>query len=117
MKSILTRMKAFALCAGLLAALGAEADIIQVTTNLTGNVTWVNTNEYVLNGGIYVLSNASLTIEPGTVVRGKPGTGTNNVSALFITQDAKIFANGTRAKPIIFTAESDDLTDPNDIPL
>ena len=117
MKKIINCLKAFALCAGLLATYNATADTIQVTTNLIGNVTWVNTNEYVLNGGIYVLSNASLTIEPGTVVRGKPGAGSNNVAALFITQDAKIFANGTRAKPIIFTAESDDLTDPNDIPL
>jgi len=97
-------------------ALAANADTIQITANLTGNVTWVNTNEYVLNGFIYVLTNSTLTIEPGTVIRGKAGTGLNS-AALFITQGAKIFANGTRAKPIIFTSETDDLFDPNDIPL
>jgi hypothetical protein len=36
---------------------------------------------------------------------------------LFITRGAKIYANGTRAKPIIFCSENDDLTDPTDIPL
>ena len=94
----------------------ALADTIQITTNLTGNVTWRNTNEYVLNGFIYVLTNGVLNIEPGTVIRGKAGVGLNS-AALFITQGAKIFANGTRAKPIIFTSETDDLTDPDDIPL
>jgi hypothetical protein len=94
----------------------AYSDTIQVTDNLTGNVTWRNSNEYVLNGFIYVLANSTLTIEPGTVVRGKAGTGLNS-AALFITQGAKIFANGTRAKPIIFTSETDDLSDPDDIPL
>ena len=94
----------------------AYSDTIQVTDNLTGNVTWRNSNEYVLNGFIYVLANSTLTIEPGTVVRGKAGTGLNS-AALFITHGAKIFANGTRAKPIIFTSETDDLSDPDDIPL
>src|SRR6185503_13632336 len=71
---------------------------------------------YVLNGFIYVLTNGVLNIEPGTVIRGKAGTGLNS-SALFITQGAKIFANGTEHSPIVFTSETDDLDDPNDIPL
>src|ERR1043166_5182243 len=104
------------LCLTLLSSLTAKANLIQITANLTGNVTWYNTNEYVLNGFIYVLTNSVLTIEPGTVVRGKAGTGLDS-AALFITQGAKIFANGTRAKPIIFCSENDDLTDPSDIPL
>ena len=101
---------------GLLAGQGAKADTIQVTANLTGTNIWRNTNEYVLNGFIYVLDGGVLNIEPGTVIRGKAGTGLNS-AALFITRGAKIFANGTRAKPIIFCSENDDLLDPNDIPL
>ncbi len=97
-------------------AVEGRAETVQVTSNLTGSVTWAATNEYVLNGFIYVLTNSSVTIEPGTVIRGKAGTGLNS-SALFITQGAKIFANGTRAKPIIFCSENDDLSDPSDIPL
>src|SRR6185436_19384806 len=38
-------------------------------------------------------------------------------ATLFITRGAKIFANGTRAKPIIFCSENDDLTDTTDLPL
>lgn len=94
----------------------ALASTIQVTNNLTGNITWTASNEYVLNGFIYVLTNSTLTIEPGTVIRGKAGTGLDS-AALFITQGAKIFANGTEHSPIIFTSETDDLDDPNDIPL
>ena len=111
-----SRRKSLFLGACLLGAFAASADTIQVTSNLSGNVTWSSTNEYVLNGFIYALDGAVLTIEPGTVIRGKAGTGLNS-SALFITQGAKIYANGTRAKPIIFCSESDDLADPNDIPL
>ena len=109
-------LRALVICAGLVSAFSAAADTIQVTNNLTATVTWRNTNEYVLNGFIYVLTNGVLNIEPGTVIRGKAGTGLDS-AALFITQGAKIFANGTRAKPIIFTSETDDLFDPNDIPL
>ena len=90
-------LKSLLLCAGLLLALAAKADTIEVTANLTGSATWSNTNEYVLNGFVYVLAGAELTIEPGTVIRGKAGTGLSS-SALFITQGAKIFANGTRAR-------------------
>ena len=116
LRILTSRLKTLILCAGLLSGLGATADTIQVTANLTGTNTWRATNEYVLNGFIYVLTNSVLNIEPGTVIRGKAGTGLSS-SALFITQGAKIFANGTRAKPIIFTSKTDDLTDPTDIPL
>src|ERR1044071_8823643 len=109
-------LSGLALAIALAVAPTALGGTVQVTVNLTGTVTWYSTNEYVLNGFIYVLSNSVLNIEPGTVIRGKAGTGLNS-SALFITRGAKIFANGTRAKPIIFTSESDDLSDPNDIPL
>ena len=115
-KTIKTFLKVLAVCSALFAGGRAQADTIQITSNLTGTINWYNTNEYVLNGFVYVLKDSVLNIEPGTVIRGKAGTGLNS-SALFITQGAKIYANGTRAKPIIFTSETDDLSDPNDIPL
>lgn len=113
---ILSKMLALA---ALLAAPLAPAATIQVTANIAGNVTWYATNEYILNGKIYALSNATLTIEPGTVIKGKTGTpgDPNTISALFITRDAKIFAEGTRTRPIIFTSDQDDVNDPEDLPL
>jgi hypothetical protein len=109
-------LKALCLSACLLGAPAAKGDTVQVIGNLTGTINWYNTNEYVLNGFVYVLSGGVLNIQPGTVVRGKSGTGLNS-AALFITQGAKIFANGTRAQPIIFCSESDDLFDPTDLPI
>src|SRR5882672_9330272 len=115
-RDLRSRITTIILCLGLLGAAAANANTIQITANLTGNVIWYNTNEYVLNGFIYVLTNSILNIEPGTVIRGKAGTGLDS-SALYITQGAKIFANGTEHSPIIFCSENDDLDDPNDIPL
>ncbi|MCX8155442.1 MAG: hypothetical protein N3J91_03130, partial [Verrucomicrobiae bacterium] len=38
-----------------------------------------------------------------------------DASALFICQGGKIYANGTPSQPIIFTAEEDDVNDPDDL--
>lgn len=105
-------LAAAALCWGL----AALAETIQVTENITGRVEWRRDNEYVLNGFIYVLAGGELHIEAGTVIKGRPGTQ-NNASALIVTQGGKIFAEGTPTSPIIFTAEADDVTDPDDLPL
>ncbi|MCI0695767.1 T9SS C-terminal target domain-containing protein, partial [candidate division KSB1 bacterium] len=67
------------------------------------NVTWTANNIYVLNGFVFVEDGATLNIEAGTVIKGKPGQG-ENASALIIARGAKIFANGTPTNPIIFTA-------------
>lgn len=91
-----------------------DQNVVQVTTNIFGNQTWYRTNEYVLNKMIYVVSNASLTIEAGTVIKGKPG-GTNDATALFVARGAKIYANGTPEQPIIMTAEADDIFDNGDL--
>src|SRR5687767_227042 len=53
---------------------------------------------YTLTSFVHVTGNGTtLTIEPGTVIRGTIG------SALFILQGARINANGTAAAPIVFT--------------
>ncbi len=100
--------------AGFLPARGANT--VQVTANISDNVTWFRTNEYVLNGMIYVLDGGVLNIEAGTVVKAKPGQDLNT-SALLVTRGGKIFAYGTAANPIIFTAEADDVTDPEALPV
>ncbi len=67
--------------------------------DITTNTTWTKNNVYLLNDGyIYVTNNATLTIEPGTVIRGT-GKGT-----LIICRGAKIIARGTKAEPIVFTS-------------
>src|SRR4030095_1241279 len=105
-------LKTLLLSVSLLPACSALAGTVQVTTHVSGTSTWYATNEYVLNGPIYVLNGGVLNIEAGTVVKGKPG-GTNDASALYVTQGGKLFANGTAENPIIFTAEQDDVVDPS----
>lgn len=77
---------------------------------------WTADNTYILDGFVYVEDGAELNIEAGTVIKGKEGQG-ESASALVISQGGKIYAEGTADSPIIFTAESDDVTDPNDLVL
>ncbi|MGE5797889.1 MAG: hypothetical protein ACM34N_13970, partial [Ignavibacteria bacterium] len=79
-------------------------------------VYWTADNTYLLNGFVFVEDGAVLNIEAGTVIKGMPGQG-ESASALIICQGAKIYAEGTASKPIIFTAESDDVTNPDDLVL
>ena len=74
----------------------------------TGTNTWTKNNTYILDGFVFVNSGQTLTIEPGTVIKGKPGTGAS-ASALIVAKGGKINACGTAVEPIIFTFEADPL--------
>lgn len=63
---------------------------------------------YELASKVYVASGVTLTIEAGTVIKGREGLG-SLATALVITKGAKINAQGTAAKPIIFTSVLDDI--------
>jgi hypothetical protein len=78
------------------------------TVNGTGTVTWSKDTVYILDGFVFVKPGQVLTIQAGTVIKGKstPSTG-DNASALIVTRGAQIMAPGTAAEPIIFTGESD----------
>ena len=88
------------------AALLAQNTVV-VTANVTANTTWTRTNTYLLDTKIYVTNGATLTIEPGTVIKGRPKANPVDATALVIARGAKINAQGTATTPIIFTAESD----------
>ncbi|MFZ5939703.1 MAG: hypothetical protein ACOYXB_03935, partial [Bacteroidota bacterium] len=74
----------------------------------TGTVTWTNDKSYILDGLVFVNDGQTLTIQAGTVVRGKTGQGINS-SALIVARGGRIIAQGASDQPIIFTAEGDDL--------
>lgn len=80
----------------------------------TGTTTWTSDKTYILDGFVFVNEGQTLTIEPGTVIKGKPGTG-SDASALIVARGGKIKAQGKPTNPIIFTAEADDVSDPTDI--
>ncbi|NQU33402.1 MAG: hypothetical protein HQ521_09225 [Bacteroidetes bacterium] len=74
----------------------------------TGTTTWTANNTYILQGLVFVNDGQTLTIEPGTVIKGRAGQG-ENASALIVGRGGKLMAEGTAELPIIFTAEADDL--------
>ncbi len=90
----------------------ALAATVPVTADITTSTTWTANNEYILTDVIYVTSGATLTIEPGTLIRGEPdadGTpSTADAGNLVITRGSKIRALGTQDKPIVFTDLLDD---------
>ncbi len=75
-------------------------NIVEVSGDLTANATWSASKIYLLKGNVFVTNNATLTIEPGTIIKGDKGTK----GALIITRGAKINAAGTADKPIVFTS-------------
>lgn len=89
---------------------GTSHEVIAVKDDGNGieTTTWTSNNIYLLDGFVFVNEGQTLTIEPGTVVKGKSGQG-ENASALIVARGGLIIAEGTAEKPIIFTAEADDL--------
>ena len=112
MKSFLTRTLS-GLCA-ITTSVSLWGATIQVKdASIDGDTVWTADNTYVLNGLVFVEEGESLTIEPGTVIKGKAGEGAE-ASALVVARGGKIFAEGTAEAPIIFTAEADDVADVED---
>ena len=74
------------------------ATVTTVSADITANTTWSGVVK--LMNKVYVKNNATLTIAPGTIIRGDKLTQ----GSLIITRGAKIMADGTAANPIIFTS-------------
>jgi hypothetical protein len=72
---------------------------VPVSGTIAANTTWTANNRYVLNEFVGVAAPATLTIEPGTVIYG----GTSKAT-LFVRRGAKIVADGTARRPIVFTS-------------
>lgn len=79
----------------------AQAPVKDVSGNITGNVYWSFDTIYLLKGKVYLKSGATLTIAPGTIVKGDYSTPG---SALIVTRGAKIYAVGEVNRPIVFTS-------------
>ncbi|MFV5690841.1 hypothetical protein ACM55K_02315 [Flavobacterium sp. LT1R49] len=81
-----------------------KTDYGEANQILAGNIT-VNTklykkNIYILQGNVYVTNNATLTIEPGTVIIGD----FESSATLIITKGATLIAEGLETDPIVFTS-------------
>jgi hypothetical protein len=69
---------------------------------ITENRTLKAQYTYKLRGLVYVTNGAVLTIEPGTKIVGENGRN----GGLIITRNAKLNADGSADKPIVFTSEA-----------
>jgi len=81
---------------------------VKVTSNITQNTTWTSDKVYILGGRITVVNGATLTIEPGTIIKGEAGTGAN-ATALLVARGGKLMAEGNADAPIIFTSLADEI--------
>lgn len=61
-------------------------------------------NTYILKGLVYMVGNHTMTIEPGTIIKGSFSGA--DVASLIITRGSKIEAVGSATEPIIFTSAS-----------
>ncbi|MGV8094861.1 MAG: hypothetical protein AB2L24_23665 [Mangrovibacterium sp.] len=84
---------------------GKPVVTIPANTVITTNTTWSSSNDYLLQGKVWVSNNAILTIEAGTTVRGAYNATPAQASALIITRGSQLIAKGTGASPIIMTAD------------
>lgn len=79
------------------------ADGVVVNGEIATDTSW-DCPLYVLDGRIFVVDDAVLTIAAGTEILGEPGVGGG--SALIVTRGAQLVANGTASAPIVFTSGS-----------
>jgi hypothetical protein len=77
---------------------------VPTSTTLSGNITSTTTltsdKEWVLKGYVYVTDGAKLIIQPGTIIK----SDISEKGALIIERGAQLLAEGTLAKPIVFTS-------------
>lgn len=75
-----------------------QMEIVNVTADIATSTTWTKDKLYVLKQLTYVQAGATLTIEAGTTIAG------DSSSALIVSRDGKLVAEGTAAAPIVFTS-------------
>jgi hypothetical protein len=81
----------------------------EVSGSINSDYTFTNDAEWILAGRVKVTAGATLTIEAGSVLKGRTGQGQNS-TALLVTRGSKLMAEGTATAPIIMTSISDDLS-------
>ncbi len=84
-------------------------DEYKLTGSITENKTLDAANVWTLAGRVIVEPGVTLTIEPGTVIKGELGVGAA-ASSLIVARGATINAAGTASNPIVFTSAGDNIS-------
>ena len=90
-----------------------EITTVRITSNIDADTEWEAGKTYILATRVTVLDGVTLTIQPGTLIKGEAGTGAN-ATALLVARGGTIMAEGKADAPIIFTSVADEIT-PEDI--
>lgn len=76
-----------------------ESARVSITDHIVVDTTWQADKVYVLENLTLIVPPATLTIEPGTTILGRRNTGLVSLAG------ARLVAEGTREKPIVFTSD------------
>lgn len=82
---------------------GANDGDLLANTTLTCDKMWI------LDKKIYVPNGITLTIQPGTVIKGVNTGVPSTATALVVSRGGKIYADGTADCQIVFTAQADPM--------
>lgn len=80
-------------------------EIVTVTTDITTPTTWQDCHIYVINVN-QISVTSTLTIEAGAIIKFNDIVGDNSI---LVSNSGRILANGTAAKPVVFTSAKDDI--------
>ncbi|MGF1527869.1 MAG: hypothetical protein ACFCBW_13925 [Candidatus Competibacterales bacterium] len=98
----LTALLAVAVAATAYLTLTGQLPLLDRSVRVSGSIfestVWSGNRTYILEDVVFVEAGARLTIEPGAMVQGLPG------SALVVTRDASLYARGEPSAPIVFTS-------------
>ncbi|HKL02800.1 MAG TPA: hypothetical protein VJ911_03960, partial [Cryomorphaceae bacterium] len=89
-------------------ATGLPSTSIQDRGEGIGTRTLTNDRAWILDGFVFVNSGQTVTVEPGTIIKGEGGQGAA-ASALIVARGGRLIAEGTDSEPIIMTYEGDPL--------
>ena len=78
-----------------------------ITGLISEDVTWYSDTIYEMAGKVVVDSGATLTIQPGTLIKSRDGQGSLS-TALIVARGGMIDAQGTAEAPIVFTSVYDN---------
>jgi hypothetical protein len=85
--------------------IAGDPDAYQLTTGANFTCDKI----YILDKKIYVPNGQTLTIEPGTLIKGASAALPADATALVIERGGTIIASGTESCPIVFTAQADPM--------
>lgn len=83
---------------------GSTGLTITLEGRINADTTLRKENTYILKGKVYMVGDHTMTIQPGTTIKGSYSG--SDVAVLIISRGSKIVANGTVDAPIVFTSSS-----------